>query len=146
MSRTAAAVLISGFAVMLAACGSAPQLRSGDGRLAPCGDPNCVSSQDADPARRVEPIRYEGTREGAQQLLASIISRTEGAQIVDNQPGYIHATYTSKVLGFVADVELVFPPQKFVDVRSASRTGYYDFDVNRKRVEDLRKAFNDRQP
>jgi uncharacterized protein (DUF1499 family) len=35
--------------------------------------------------------------------------------------------------------------RRVIHVRSASRTGYSDLGVNRRRVERLREAFNDRQ-
>jgi uncharacterized protein (DUF1499 family) len=31
-----------------------------------------------------------------------------------------------------------------IDVRSASQKGYYDFGVNRKRLEDLRRRFDEK--
>ena len=53
----------------------------------------------------------------------------------------MHATYTSAIMGYTDDVELWFcnEPGK-VEVRSSSRVGYYDFNVNRERVERLRQA------
>ena len=42
------------------------------------------------------------------------------------------------------DVELLYTPDKNrVDVRSASKIGYYDFGVNRERIEALRLRFLD---
>jgi uncharacterized protein (DUF1499 family) len=124
-----------------------PQLRSSDGSLAPCDSaPHCVSSMGADRDHAVEPIRYDLTRAAAQQAMTKIVSGMEGAQIVTNQPGYIHATYASSLMGFVDDLELVFPAEKIIQLRSSSRIGYYDFGVNRKRVETLRKAFSEAQP
>ena len=47
-------------------------------------------------------------------------------------------------LGFVDDLEfLVDEDRGVVQVRSASRTGYWDLGVNRKRVEALRKAYSE---
>ena len=44
-------------------------------------------------------------------------------------------------MGFTDDVELWFCDQPgIVQLRSASRAGYYDFGVNRERVEQLREA------
>lgn len=149
MSRTATAVLIS-FATALTGCSSLgePAARPAGFTLSPCdGGPHCVSSQSTDPDRHVDAIQYKGTRSGAQQLMSSIIRFTEGAKIVNEQEGYLHATYRSQVMGFVDDLELLFPPnQKIIELRSSSRIGYYDFGVNRDRAEALRKAFNERQP
>jgi uncharacterized protein (DUF1499 family) len=46
---------------------------------------------------------------------------------------------------FVDDVEFLFDDtNKKIHVRSASRVGYSDMGVNRKRVEELRKLLNER--
>jgi uncharacterized protein (DUF1499 family) len=44
----------------------------------------------------------------------------------------------------VDDVEFLFSAdQSVIDVRSASRVGYYDFGMNRRRIEDIRKKWNE---
>lgn len=64
--------------------------------------------------------------------------------MITHDAGYIHAEVTSSIMGYVDDVEFVFLPEQRIDVRSSSRIGYYDFNVNRKRVERLRDGFNAR--
>jgi uncharacterized protein (DUF1499 family) len=60
-------------------------------------------------------------------------------QIVAESGDYLHAECSSAVFGFVDDLELHLRPQGgLIAVRSASRLGYRDFGVNRKRVEKLR--------
>lgn len=145
MYRMAIVVSISTLLVGCSGMGAA-KLKSGVKFVACADAPNCVSSQDTNLDRRIEAIRYTGTRAGAQQLMTKIVGGMQGAQIVSQQDGYLHATFTSATLGFIDDLELLFPPQKFIDVRSGSRAGYYDLGANRKRVEAIRKAFNDRQP
>ncbi|MEL0638951.1 DUF1499 domain-containing protein, partial [Marinomonas sp. TI.3.20] len=45
----------------------------------------------------------------------------------------------SRYLGFIDDLEFYLPEaDSIVDVRSASRVGYSDLDVNRDRIEKLR--------
>jgi uncharacterized protein (DUF1499 family) len=64
------------------------------------------------------------------------------SEIVTAGTNYIHATFTSALFGFVDDVEFSFDEQnKIMNVRSASRTGYSDLGVNRKRVEEIRRRF-----
>jgi len=69
---------------------------------------------------------------------AAVLSlpRTEiGTESAD----YLHAECRSAVFGVVDDLELHLRPQsRLIAVRSASRLGYRDFGVNRKRVESLR--------
>ena len=66
------------------------------------------------------------------------------SEIVKAEMNYIHAIFKSALFRFVDDVELSFDDQrKVIDVRSASRTGYSDLGVNRKRVEEIRRRFTD---
>jgi uncharacterized protein (DUF1499 family) len=54
---------------------------------------------------------------------------------------YLKAEFRTR-LGFVDDVEFQLNPDLgLVQVRSASRTGYWDLGVNRRRVEAIRKAY-----
>jgi uncharacterized protein (DUF1499 family) len=147
MSRTAAAASIS-LAVLLSACGMGkPQLASADGELAPCSASRCVSSLSRDPDYRVEPIAYEGSRESARLALLRIITAMPGVKIVLQTEDYIHAEFTSPVMRYRDDLELQFPRRgQVVHVRSSSRVGYYDFDGNRERVEQIRAEFNAVQP
>ncbi|HEY5930035.1 MAG TPA: DUF1499 domain-containing protein, partial [Burkholderiales bacterium] len=71
--------------------------------------------------------------------LRSIIGDTPRARIVVESPDYLHVEYESALLGFVDDVEFYLPAyDKAIQVRSASRIGYSDFGVNRKRIENVR--------
>jgi uncharacterized protein (DUF1499 family) len=46
------------------------------------------------------------------------------------------------LLGFVDDVEFRFDRENgAILMRSASRVGYWDFGVNRRRLEEIRKRF-----
>jgi len=61
--------------------------------------------------------------------------------IVTENDTYLHVECKSAMMGFVDDVEFYFPQEKVIHVRSASRLGYSDLGVNRKRVEQLRELF-----
>jgi len=112
-----------------------------EGRLAPCpGSPNCVSSE-ATNEQRVEPLRYDGDAARARARLLGVLNGMERARIVQSTDDYVHVEFRSAVFGFVDDVEFYFSPPGIIQVRSASRTGYYDFGVNRERVETLRARF-----
>ena len=110
-------------------------------KLPPCPDSfNCVSSQSTDEAHYIAPLSYEGDATRARQALVSIIQSTDRANIVTAEDNYIRAEFTSLVFRFVDDVEFSLnADNNTIDVRSASRKGHYDFGVNRKRVEDIRK-------
>ena len=112
-------------------------------RLSPCPDsPNCVSSQSTDSARFIEPLRYTGRLADARQKLIDLLENSKRARLISVETDYLHAEFRSLILNFVDDVEFYFSSEDpIVHVRSASRTGYYDFGVNRRRVERLRATF-----
>lgn len=112
------------------------------GRLAPPkASPNCVSSQ-ADPADRVhyvEPLRFGGPAAHAWAVLQVVVQGMERAQIVREDNGYLYAEFTSRLMGYVDDVEFLLDEKSgVIHVRSASRLGRRDFGVNRERIEEIR--------
>ncbi len=125
--------------------GGRPPLNLGvtEGRLAPCPDsPNCVSSQAAHAHQRIEALRYTGDITQARNRLLTVLSRMERVQIRQADADYLHAEFSSAWFGFVDDVEFQFDPPGVIQARSASRTGYYDFGVNRERVNAIRAQFD----
>ena len=118
----------------------------GQHHLKPCPQsPNCVSSLDPEGKHFIAPLRYTGTTQAALLALVSIIEAEPRARIVGRQENYLHAEFKSRIFGFVDDVEFFFSSdQPMIQVRSASRKGYYDFGANRKRIEGLRRALTER--
>jgi len=111
-------------------------------RLADCpSKPNCVSSQAAEEDHAVAPLRYQGEKKAAFKRLKKIVDSLERSTIVAESDNYLHIEFKSAIMGFVDDVEFYFPKEKVIHVRSASRLGYSDLGVNRKRVEQIRKLF-----
>lgn len=113
-----------------------------DGKLAQCPEAkNCVSSQAADEAHSVAPIEASGEVEAVTARLTHAINSMGGKVATVDGP-YLWAEFTSKVFRFVDDVECYYDQQAgLIHIRSASRVGYSDFNVNRERVEKIRKAF-----
>lgn len=111
-----------------------------DGRLAPCPDrPNCVASDSADPARRIEPLVPAASPAAAWQALRALLRSRPDAAVKVDEADYLRAEFTSAVFRFVDDVEFhLRPDEGIIAARSASRTGYYDFGANRARIEALR--------
>jgi uncharacterized protein (DUF1499 family) len=71
------------------------------------------------------------------------LEQMPGAVIVTDDGNYIHAEFTSRLMGFVDDVEfLADPASGQVHVRSASRLGHSDLGVNRERVESIREMMS----
>jgi uncharacterized protein (DUF1499 family) len=111
-----------------------------DGNLkSPPSSPNAVSSQSAGGYHLIAPLAYKGPQEQAMKALKAIIESTSDTRIVETKPDYLYAEYASALLGFVDDVEFYFPAgANIIHVRSASRLGYGDLGVNRKRIEAIR--------
>jgi len=60
--------------------------------------------------------------------------------IITDTGDYLHAECSSALMGFVDDLELQLRADRGeIAVRSASRLGYGDLGVNRRRVEALRQ-------
>ncbi|MDA8126814.1 MAG: DUF1499 domain-containing protein [Deltaproteobacteria bacterium] len=132
--------------VMMTGCSGARSSQIGvtGGRLAPCPpSPNCVCSQDQDPEHTIAPLRYAGTAEQAREILLKVIAGMKRSHIVDETATYLHVEFTSALFRFVDDVEFLFDDgAKTIHVRSASRVGYSDLGVNRRRIETIRAQFN----
>ena len=142
------AITLAVLAMTLLSCaGKRPSdIGVANGRLAPCpSSPNCVSSEADDrihgiPAFNLatEPDRaWSGARKAVLALPRTVL-------VVD-EPGYLHAECRSALMGFVDDLELhLRPAESSIAVRSASRLGYGDMGVNRRRVEGLRATLHER--
>jgi uncharacterized protein (DUF1499 family) len=118
-----------------------------DGRLAPPKrTPNCVSSQAdraADPGHYIEPLRFSGSPARGWMALKAALQDIERVKIVNEAPNYLYAEFSSRLLGYVDDVEFYLDENAgVIHVRSASRLGTRDFGVNRERIEALRRRFN----
>ncbi len=111
--------------------------------LAPCPSrPNCVSTEAADPRHRMDPIPFQGSLDEAQERLRRILNGMARSSLTADRPGYLAATFRSRIFGFVDDAEFVLDAQALeIRFRSAARTGYYDFGVNRSRMEAIARAF-----
>ena len=116
-------------------CAMADGVGVENGRLRSCpGSPNCVVSEGSD--ANVVPF-FINDRGGWEGLRQAIIS--QGGNIEREDEGYLHATFRSRLFGFVDDLECR-RDGTVVQVRSASRVGWWDLGANRRRVEQLRKA------
>lgn len=108
--------------------------------LGPCpSSPNCVSTQAQDEGHAIAPFRYQKSRVEAKEALKEITRSLPRMQLVEEDEAYLHYEVTSLLLRFVDDVEFLFDDDaKTIHFRSASRTGYGDLGVNRKRMEQVR--------
>jgi len=99
--------------------------------LSPCSSPAHCAREDwavADASAALE------------RLLPAVLA-LEGVQVVETGAGYIHATATSRIFGFVDDLELhAASMDGVIEARSLSRLGDSDLGVNARRLQSLREA------
>lgn len=110
--------------------------------IAPCPNrPNCVCSRsDAEKRHRVEPFAVSGDPRAAFGRLKDLLAAAPRTLVAEATEDYLRARCRSR-LGFVDDLECRLSPEEgVIHVRSASRSGYYDFGVNRRRVEAIRRG------
>lgn len=114
-----------------------------EGKLAPPkSTPNNVNSQtdrNTDARHYIEPLRYSGDAQRAWAALRRVVEAMPRVKVVTAGPDYLYAEFTSKLMGFVDDTEFYLDPKAgVIQVRSASRLGRGDHNVNRNRIETIR--------
>lgn len=107
----------------------------------PCpSSPNCVSSQAAD-NHHIDAFTVVDDTKTAFERLKGIIEKRPDTTIISADDNTIRVEFRT-LLGFVDDgMFMVDSENKVIHVRSASRLGYWDFGKNRRRMEEIRKEF-----
>jgi uncharacterized protein (DUF1499 family) len=114
-----------------------------DGKLAACpSSPNCVNSQADDRQHGISPLEFNGDAVTAMEKLAGVVAAIPRTQVIQSKSDYLYVEFSTPLMGFVDDVEF-YCDGKAIQVRSASRLGYSDLGVNRKRIEAIRAALRD---
>ncbi|MCW9052928.1 MAG: DUF1499 domain-containing protein [Motiliproteus sp.] len=111
------------------------------GQLQPCPTtPNCVSSEMGEVGRhQTEPLALSADDPKSMQRIKTALAEMGGV-IMEAKPHYLSATFTSKVFGFVDDLEVRLDASTGTfHVRSASRVGHSDMEANSRRVAELRE-------
>jgi uncharacterized protein (DUF1499 family) len=118
-----------------------------NGKLTGCPvTPNCVSSQVAaiDREHNILPIQFGGDNPTTIVKLKQVLASMPNHKIVKETDNYLYTEFTSKLMGFVDDVEFYLDNgSKTIQVRSASRLGESDLGVNRQRIEQIRVALGE---
>ncbi len=113
-----------------------------EGKLLLCPvTPNCVSSQaEKTDSHFIEPFKYSVDLSIAFSQLRSLIESQDRTTIISASETYINVEFKSRLMRYVDDVEFYFDDaNKIVHIRSASRLGSSDWNVNRKRIESIRE-------
>ena len=135
--------IISGLIVLSGCTGTRPEFQSQlEKRLGNCPTrPNCVSSEAVDASHYIEPFSLNSEPDVAWSALQQVMADLPRTTIVTSTPDYLHAENRSRIWRFVDDVEFMLKPLKgTIMVRSASRLGYSDMGVNRRRIESIRET------
>ena len=103
------------------------------GQLSPCPSP-------AHCARQVWSVQNPTQ---ALQGLADQLSQAPRTAVVERSDTYLHATCSSRLFGFVDDLELYADPeQRQLQARSVSRLGDSDLGMNARRLQDLNQLLS----
>jgi uncharacterized protein (DUF1499 family) len=100
---------------------------------------NAVSSFELQGYHAIAPLAAKNPS-ASWAKLEKIVRSSLGAKIITVEADYLYLEFTTKLLGFVDDVEfLLDTSNQRIHVRSASRLGRKDFEVNRQRIESIRR-------
>lgn len=144
LTRSRAATLLLSASLLTACTGTRPvDIGISNNKLTPCPEsPNCVSSfeQKSDETHYIDAYLIKGdNQQQAWASLQALIEKNASAEIIKQNDQYIYAEYTSGIMKFVDDTEFLLDKENnSVQLRSASRLGYKDFNVNRERLEAIR--------
>ena len=144
MTRIFQVFTIISFSIIISSCaGKAPTTI---GQFAVCPEtPNCVSTKNINTKNYISPIYYKGSLDSAKRFFLLAIKPIKSVSIKKELEQFIHIEVTSKIFGFVDDVEFYLNEPGTIHFRSASRLGYSDLGVNRERMETIRKTFQNLQ-
>jgi len=115
------------------------------GQLTECSkNPNCVSSQTTQRSKYIAPINASDTPELTWLMLRDVVDNMPQALLITENEIYRHYQFTTPLMGFIDDVELVFDrTENLIHVKSASRVGQSDMGANRNRVALLRESLDE---
>jgi uncharacterized protein (DUF1499 family) len=116
-----------------------------DALAPPKRTPNSVVSEGVDSAHPafIAPLAFTGDPRVAMAKLLTAIEAMTGATVTAATERYVHAEFRTPKMRYVDDFEARLDVDaEVIHVRSASRLGKRDFNVNRNRVEAIRKRFN----
>ena len=96
--------------------------------LVACSNPNnCV----------FESWKVSNVDESFKELI-EILKNTPRVKIINIKEDYLHALATSRIMKFIDDIEIKKSEKNnILEVKSSSRTGFYDLGVNKRRINTL---------
>lgn len=115
-------------------------LYASENPITPCPDkPNCLSSLEKGD-QYFAPLVYNNKNLAELKTIIENVLKNDGAEIATKSNNALHAIYTSRVFRFKDDVWFyIDESNQTLHLKSASRTGHYDFNVNQKRLNRLKE-------
>lgn len=120
--------------------------------LETCPDkPNCaitIKEFTKRDSQYIEPLKINSSDLTAvKKTLITLLKADSKFEIQKQDEKYIKTTFTSSLFKFVDDVEFILMQNEgqnhvLLHARSASQTGYYDFDANKKRIKSIFKQMD----
>ncbi|UCD31114.1 MAG: DUF1499 domain-containing protein [Desulfobacterales bacterium] len=105
-----------------------------------------MSSLATNPKHQVEPFRLKKESKISWDIVQKTVDSLPRTKIASADSINIHAECRSIIFRFIDDLTLHLTPSKgIIHIRSASRIGYSDLGVNRRRVESLRKKLQHKE-
>ena len=132
-------LILSGV-ILMCACADNGDIRPGAVNMDCPSSPNCVSSLAMASDRQVPPFQLRPDYAENWEKVAAAVAGMPRTRIVTSSSTFLHAECKSAIFRFTDD--LILQPNLAtgkIDIRSASRVGYSDMGVNRKRVGALRE-------
>lgn len=115
-----------------------------EGLFSPCSSkPNCVCSQadSTDKVHYMEAWPMSDFDADKAQLLKAI-EAFGNTKVISNEDKYLHVEFTTGWMKYIDDVQFYFDlSDQKIHFKSASRVGYSDMGVNRKRMTRLKELF-----
>jgi uncharacterized protein (DUF1499 family) len=88
------------------------------------------------------PLQFAGDADKAMDKLQGVLSATDRTVVITRETDYLYAQSSTALLKFTDDLEFLLDrPAGVIQLRSASRLGRKDFNVNRERIEKIRAQF-----
>ena len=131
---------------MISGCSAVRSRDAASTPLSVCPEsPNCVTTEAPDNQNKIDVFHLKGDFTKNWPEIQHVVAALPRSTVVKADETYLHATFKSRVFRFIDDLELFLNPSTgIISIRSAARTGYWDFGVNRRRVEQLRHALQSR--
>jgi uncharacterized protein (DUF1499 family) len=131
---------------MISGCSAMRSEDAGSTPLSSCPEsPNCISTEAPDNQHKIEVFHLKGDFSKNWPEIQRVVAALPRSTVVKADETYLHVTFKSRVFRFVDDLDLYLNPSTgIISIRSAARTGYWDFGVNRRRVEQLRHELQGR--